>query len=259
MPRITATESLVIAGVVAGVGYVVYRGREKATLQKEAMTAQKEGLGEPVQPEGAGFVAWPVDAAFRRGNEILNAKIVVVTKPLEHAGYVGLPTSNNWLTNVAFWMTYPEALGFPDGKIPSNFKSVPDWKKFASAWVRIFKLVKKYRAEPLPKPILPKLPPLVTEKEEGVYRGVRWVVMWINLTRKWNTHFLVDPAAWEGRGLWFPHVYSLDGKPIEMTQETQNAAIAQIKFDIDKWIEFGKPAHATELWKQFVEATGKLV
>ena len=149
MPKITATEGLVIASVVAGVGYVVYKSREKET------SVPREELSEPMRPEGAGFVAWPMDGEFRRGNEIFNAKIVVVTKPMEHAGHVGLPTSNNWLTNVAFWMTYPEALEFPGGKLPSNFKSVPDWKKFADAWVRIFKLVKKYRAEPPPKPPKP--------------------------------------------------------------------------------------------------------
>ncbi len=162
MPKITATEGLVIGGVIAGVGYVVYKSREKAVEQKEAVTAQREELSEPVQPEGAGFIAWPMDAALRRGMEIINANIVVATKPMEHAGHVGLPTSNNWLTNVAFWMTYPETLEFPGGKLPSNFKSVPDWKKFADAWVRIFKMVKKYRAEPPPKPApkpAPKKPP----------------------------------------------------------------------------------------------------
>ncbi len=168
---------LVLVGIGIGAAWLLTRKKKpKQVLDDQAAGAQREELSGPLEPvpEAAGFVAWPADGALRLGMEIVNAKYAVTMKPMEHAGHVGLPTSNSWLTNVAFWMTYPEALGFPDGKIPSNFKSVPDWKKFANAWVRIFKLVKKYRAEPLPKPA-PKPP--ISDPCKGKY--------WESLPGQW--------------------------------------------------------------------------
>ncbi len=123
---------------------------EQALTEEAKVVLETESVGPPVpeahqQPEAPSFVAWPADGDFRRGHEVINAAYAVQMKPMEHEGYVGLPTSTNWLTNVAYWMTYPEALQFPGGKLPANFKTVPDWQKFADAWVRIFKQVKKRR------------------------------------------------------------------------------------------------------------------
>ncbi len=110
-------------------------------LQEQAETAQMESVSEPApeaaqNPEAASFVAWP---GARRASEMFNAIVVEETRPSERAGRSGDPNNLGWLTTVAFWDTYPEALGFPEGKIPANFKEVPDWRKFADAWVRIYK------------------------------------------------------------------------------------------------------------------------
>ncbi len=122
----------------------VLQEQAEEVLQEQAEEAQVEAFGEPVpeaqrQPEGAAFVAWP---GSRRASEMFNAVVAEETRPSSYKNFSGDPNDAGWLTNVAFWETYPEALDFPEGKIPANFKTVPDWKSYANAWVRIYKGIK---------------------------------------------------------------------------------------------------------------------
>ena len=135
---------LLIALVIGGVLWVATRRKKSkvppVTEEEAVDELVKEGISAPQPPkEGAAFVSWP---GARRASEMFNAVVAEETRPSERHGRSGDPDSPGWLTNVAFWATYPEALDFPEGKIPSNFKEVPDWQSYANAWVRIYKGIK---------------------------------------------------------------------------------------------------------------------
>jgi len=149
--------ALLIAGGAAIAAFFLFGRKAKAAGAAPPLIDDDEtvdpGEPDPVPKPGPKPPSIKIDVVWgdiqesMKGSEASNARLVFATRPASHKGHKRKDGQNlsSWLTNVAFWITYPNTLEWPGGGIP-NKQNVrndqhADRQQYADAWVRVNQVI----------------------------------------------------------------------------------------------------------------------
>ncbi len=150
--------ALLIAGGAALAAFFLFGRKAKAAApplgplvdEDETVDTDKPDPAPKPAPKPASQktdVVWGDIQESLKGTESSNARLVFATRPTSHKGHQRRDgqSLSSWLTNVAFWINYPNTLEWPGGAIPNKQNvrdaQLPDRQQYADAWVRINQVI----------------------------------------------------------------------------------------------------------------------